>query len=81
MKKIESIEELKKISSKNEGIDCFIALNGGARSSKRIRFSVVDKLFNIYNEIDDSEQFLPIEELDSQTNIVKAINAKALYMY
>ena len=81
MKKIESIKQLKNLAQREKGCDCFIALNGGLRSSKYIKFE--NGIFYIFNEIDDTEQELTEDELQnvSITNIGKAINLKSLYLY
>lgn len=60
-KKITSIEQLKKLSV--DGCDCFIALRGPLRSSKRIHYDEHENRFEIYNGIDASEQILTEERL------------------
>lgn len=61
-------------------VECFIVLNGGLRSSKRITYE--DQLWNVYNEIDDTEQEgLTDLQLKQDTNIVEAIEQNALYEY
>jgi hypothetical protein len=57
MKLIKSVEELKEVSATSQ-LNCFIALRGGARSSKHILFDSESKLFEILNEIDGSFQEL-----------------------
>lgn len=61
--------------------DFFIQLNGGARSTKRIRYDHWRETFHITNEIDDSKQVLTADQLiDPQiTNIGTAIRAGAFY--
>ena len=59
----------------------FIQLNGGARSSKRIRYDHRRETIHITNEIDGSRQVLTSDELmdPSHTNIGTAIRAGAFY--
>lgn len=84
MEQIKSLQHLKELASTDEaieeGLEVFISLNGGLRSSKRIYY---DKpLWDIINEIDDSEQEgLTDIQLETDTNIVEAITAGALYLY
>jgi hypothetical protein len=58
MKKITSIDELKKeaLYNEKEVAEFFISLNGGLRSSKRIIYYSDTDTFDIHNEIDDSFQ-------------------------
>ena len=84
MKKITSIDELKKEASNPNGdySDFFIALNFGARSSKRISFDKESNTFSVINEIDYSYQDdLTEEQLRKETHIVYAIENGALYKY
>ena len=80
-KKINNIETLKEISK--DGVDCFILLNAGIRSSKHILYDDDDKIFYILNEIDDSEQELTEQQLMDleYTNIGVAILKGALFEY
>ena len=75
MKKIKSIEQLKK-ESKN-GADFFILLNYGLRSSKNVCFD--GKEFEVYNEIDDTSQVLTEKQLFTKSNIGKAIEQGAFF--
>jgi len=84
MKKITSLEELKKEARNTNGdySEFFIALNFGVRSSKRVLFDSECNTFSIVNEIDDSYQDdLTEEELRNETNIVDAIEKGAFYKY
>jgi len=85
MKKITSIEELKKESEYIENANTaefFIFLNGGFRSSKRITYYPDTNTFDIHNEIDDSfEEDLSEDQLKNETHIVIAIENGAFYMY
>ena len=79
MKKITSIKQLKDLIAKQEnGLECFIALNGGIRSSKQIWFN--GKKFEVYNFVDDTEQKLTEAELFTKSNIGEAIKKHALIM-
>lgn len=79
-KKIESLEHLKELSAKGP-IETFILLNFGLRSSKNISYNSENDTWYIYNYIDDTEQTLRTEELTSETNIIEALEKKALYQY
>lgn len=84
MKKIESMEELKREASSVNGsyVDFFISLNGGARSSKQIFYNPETKRFNIINEIDFSYQDnLSERQLENKTHIIFAIKNGAFYKY
>ena len=77
-RRIKKIEQLKDWAK--NGLDCFILLNGGLRSSKHIRFHPDDNSFYVLNLIDDSEQKLTEAQiLDSAyTNIGEAMKKGAL---
>lgn len=80
-KKIKSVDELKRLS-KDESIDCFIALMGGiCRSSKSVFYDSEGKTFSIINEIDDTEDVLTAKELYTNSNIGEAIDKGAFYQY
>ena len=81
-KRIKTIEQLKELSKDKNGLDCFILLNGGLRSSKHIRYYTDDNSFFVLNLIDDSEQELTESQiLDSAySNIGEAIKKGALIM-
>jgi len=72
---IKTIKQLKKFAT--DGLDCFIALNGGARSSKHIWLD--GKQFEVINHIDDTEQCLSEKELWTESNIGEALDKGALY--
>ena len=80
-KRIRNIEQLKKLAKNENGLDCFILLNGGLRSSKYIRY-FSDDSFYVLNLIDDSEQELTESQiLDSAySNIGEAMRKGALIM-
>ena len=81
-RRIKTIEQLKKLAGNDNGLDCFILLNGGLRSSKHIRYYPEDKSFYVLNLIDDSEQELTESQiLDREyTNIGVAMEKGALIM-
>ena len=81
-KRIKTIEQLKELAKREMGLDCFILLNGGLRSSKHIRYFPDDNSFYVLNLIDDSEQELTESQiLDSAyTNIGEAMKKGALIM-
>ena len=85
MKKITSIDELKKESEyddKKGMAEFFIALNFGCRSSKRIVYYPDTNTFDVHNEIDDSyEEDLTEEQLRDETHIVLAIESGAFFKY
>ena len=84
MQKINSLEELKKISTYNEKsvAEFFIMLTGGLRSSKRVTYFPYTDTYDVFNEIDDSyQEDLTEEQLRNETYIVFAIENGAFYKY
>jgi len=79
-RRIRKIEQLKELAK--DGLDCFILLNGGLRSSKHIRYYSDDNSFYVLNLIDDSEQELTESQiLDSAySNIGEAMKKGSLIM-
>jgi uncharacterized protein YaaR (DUF327 family) len=77
-RKIRNITQLKELAK--DGLECFILLNGGLRSSKYISYNPDDNSFYVLNYIDDSEQELTENQLlDSEyTNIAEAMEKGAL---
>jgi hypothetical protein len=77
-RRIRKIEQLKELAK--DGLDCFILLNGGLRSSKHIRYYPDDNSFYVLNLIDDSEQELTEAQIldSSYTNISEAMKKGAL---
>ena len=75
-RRIRTIKQLKKLAS--SGLECFILLNGGLRSSKFVRYDLEDNSFYVFNYIDDTEQKLTESQLlDSEyTNIGQANKKK-----
>ena len=78
-RRITTIQQLKELA-KDDGLDCYILLNGNLRSSKHIRYYPDDNSFYVLNLIDDSEQELTeIQILDSAyTNIGEAMKKGSL---
>lgn len=85
MKKITSIEELKKEAEYDDrkGMsEFFIAMNFGCRSSKRIIYYPDTNTFDVHNEIDDSfEEDLTEDQLRNESHIVVAIESGAFFKY
>ena len=79
-RRIMTIEQLKKLAK--NGLECFILLNGGIRSSKFIRYDTQTNSFYIFNYIDDSEQILTEDQIfaSDYSNIAEAMNKGSLIM-
>ncbi|MDD5134958.1 MAG: hypothetical protein PHP01_06060 [Phycisphaerae bacterium] len=79
-RRIKTIGQLKELAK--NGLECFILLNGGLRSSKYISYNPDGNKFYVFNYIDDSEQELTESQLlDSEyTNIGQAMEKGALIM-
>lgn len=80
--KINSQKELDDLIKNIKGdypLECFILLNFGIRSSKEISLNENND-YNIYNEIDDSEETIVHSQLMSSF-IGEAISKGALYKY
>ena len=80
MKRIETLDELKELASK-KFVYAFIQLNFGLRSSKYIKYNKKTDKWKIFNVIDSTTQVLLTEELGEKTNIIKALEAGALWQY
>lgn len=68
------MDELTKLAK--DGLDCFIALGGGLRSSKHIEYNGTH--FVIFNEIDGTFDRLYPEEVENDSNIGYAIKNNSL---
>ena len=81
-RRIKTIGQLKELAKRESGLDCFILLNGGLRSSKHIRYYPDGNSFYVLNLIDDSQQELTESQLlDSEyTNISEGMKKGALIM-
>ena len=77
-RRIRTIAQLKELAK--NGMECFILLNGGLRSSKHIRYYPDDNSFYVFNYIDDSEDVLTEAQIldKSYTNIAEAMEKGAL---
>ena len=80
--RITNIRQLKKLAQRDCGLDCFILLYGGLRSSKHIEYYPDDNSFYVLNFIDGNEQKLTENQiLDSAySNIGEAMKKCALIM-
>lgn len=74
---IKSVAQLKKLAQKEGGLDCYIALNYGLRSSKNISYDI-GGCFYVFNEIDGTSQELSESMLFTDSNIGEAIKKGAL---
>ena len=81
-RRIKTIMQLKELAKTDNGLDCYILLNGGLKSSKHIRYWPDDNSFFVLNLIDDSEQELTESQiLDSAySNIGEAMKKGCLIM-
>jgi len=79
-RQIKTIEKLKKLAA--NGLECFILLNGGLRSSKYISYDPDRKTFYVLHYIDGSDETLTESQiLDSvRTNIGEAMEKGALIL-
>lgn len=77
-KQIKSIEQLKKLCQKENGLNCYILLNGGLKSSKNISYDI-GGCFYVFNEIDGTSQELSQSMLYTDSNIGEAIDKGALF--
>ena len=79
MIKIKSVQQLKRESK--EGAEFFMLLRFNIRSTKWIEWNEQNKVFNVINFIDGSEQTLTEKQLMDQewTNIGNAISCGWLY--
>ena len=83
MYQIKNIKDLDKLleTSENHSLECFVALNGGARSSKDVYKE--NNIYYVYNYVDDTENSFTEEELfdSSKTIIGDAITSGNFYVY
>ena len=78
---IRTIGQLKELTTKG-GLECFILLNGGLRSSKYISYNPKENSFYVFNYIDDSEDVLTERQIvdSAYSNIGEAMEKGALIM-
>jgi len=81
-KRIKTIGQLKELAKADNGLNCYILLNGGLRSSKHIRYFPDDDSFYVLNLIDGSEQELNESQIldGAYSNIGEAMKKGALLM-
>ena len=81
-RRIRTIEQLKELTKGEDGLDCFILLNGNLRSSKHIKYYPDVNSFYVLNLIDGSEQELTESQIldKAYTNIGEAMKKGALIM-
>lgn len=65
--------------SENLSIECYVKLNYGLKSSKVISFDE-DSNYQVYNEIDDTEETIAHDDLN-KSFIGEAMSNNALVMY
>lgn len=75
---IKDLDELRELSSRQDGCDCYIKLRFGLRSSKHINYE--NGKWYILNLIDDSEDCFTDEEMTTKTNIQEALDKRALIL-
>ena len=80
-RRIRTIQQLKELTTKG-GLECFILLNGGLKSSKYISYDPDRKTFYVLHYIDGSDETLTESQiLDSDyCNIGEAMEKGALIM-
>ena len=78
-RRVTTIQQLKELA-KDDGLDCYILLNGNLRSSKHIRYYPDDNSFYVLNLIDDSEQELTESQIldGAYSNIGEAMKKGSL---
>ena len=79
-KLITAIKQLKELAKAEGGLDCYILLNGGLRSSKFIRYYPEDNNFLVLNLSDESEQELTEAQIlnSDYSNIGEAMKKRCL---
>ena len=77
---ITSLETLRELSEDNP-LDIFLVLNGDVKSSKTITYYPNEEVYEIHNNIDDSDQVCSEKDLNKETNIIIALERGALYHY
>jgi len=81
--RIDSIEQIKEMqTSEDSGIELFVMLNFGARSSKDVR--VYDNgCISIYHHIDDTDSLYESKKefIEGESFFIEAMNKKAVWAY
>ena len=73
---IKNITALKKLANKEGGVEVAILLSGGVMSVKTITYD--SPRWYVMNHIDDTEMSLTTKELETKTNIIKAMKSNSL---
>ena len=76
---VDSIQELEFVAS-DEPQDFFILLNYGLIARKRIFYDEVVELFVVEDFVTGEEEAYTLEQLKTETNIVKAINKGSFFL-
>jgi hypothetical protein len=81
IKQIKTLNELIKLAGRKKGLECYIALNYGIRSSKIIRYNKEKEIFSIWNFVDDSTINVTKKGImnSNKTNVGRAMFMGALY--
>jgi hypothetical protein len=81
--RITSIERLKETAGADGGLNAYIALNGGARSSKLLSYNPDNDSWSVLHEIDDIECLYAStdEMLEVEPLLAEAIEAGALWAH
>lgn len=77
---IKDLEELKQLASRDGGIDCYIKLSMGAKSSKHVDYDANKDVWYIFNEADGAYISCLPHELPKKTNILEALSKRALIL-
>lgn len=78
---ISNPDDMVRLLGGRSSLRCFIQLNFGGRSVKRIRYDRRRRLFNVLNQIDGSRQMLSADQImdTGLTNIGEAMRLGAFY--
>lgn len=79
---VKNLKHLKELANNEKGDmeDYYIVLAGGlSRSWKRIFYDKEFDQFSLIDEIDESFQEFSSSEIEIKTNLISAINSKALF--
>lgn len=76
---IQTMRDLKRLASRKNGLEAFIVLNYGLRSSKHIWLR--KGKWTVFNSIDDTtEENMSDTDLEKNTNVVRAMKLNSLVM-
>ena len=79
-KQIETLEELLRKASSIDGLDCYIRLSSGLKSSKFITYDKEEDSITISHMIDGSREEITLKEF-MDSNTVIALEKECLYEY